>query len=296
MTPFYRFPNTVEIPESTPLIALEWEVIGSDLWLRPMQGDVEVAWCYLGQAALSERMRKSTRQKMAAKKMGKALAAKRLWRFWPSTTTEGELFLRREFGLIRLPDKPWLARFNFRGVFKNSSDVLNAKPRHLENLVRQLEERDDFQEALVWLRDYEDEWSNVYFERGSRQQLEALLVGFWALFHPLQSDSEAWYFVSILAEDHSLKWYWPDASFAKNKPVRRAARRLFELLHEYMVMKPLPQRPYSASAGKPEYMVTPRILVPAPSMHERMEALLIWREFLIDKISHDEIEALLPQF
>ena len=291
-TPFHCFGNSIKIPDSASERALEWERIGEDLWLRPACGEVEIVWCYLGQGTLGERLVHPRLQKSAAKKLGKALSAKRFWRF--RSFSEGELFLRRGFGLIRLSEKPFLTRFNFRGAFKNGGDVLYASPQRLENIGHELEQQADFRQSLRWLQDHEDEWSNVYFERGSRQQLELLLRGFWAIFRPPDSQYREWVYTLFTSKAGTFFWYWPYASFGGDERGQAATRRLLEMVNEAVVVKMVPRTAYD-SKGSPTYLPRPRVHAPWPSQHDRMEALLLWREFLRDKLPPEEIEALLDR-
>ncbi|RYG54259.1 hypothetical protein EON80_31900 [bacterium] len=251
-------------------------------------------WCYLAQGMVGERLRQTTKRDAAAKKIGKALEAKRFWRFWPSSINGGDLLLRRDFGLIRLPGKPFLARFNFRAVFANASDVLFAEPEHVAMLVARVEKQADFQEALTWLCHYEDAWSNVSFNRGSRPQLEALLRGFWALFRSDDSQFSNWIYSPQNQTRSTLVWTPPLLQFPLDEQMEAVKRRLFALINEEIGAMPAPQRRYSHS-GEPEHMALPCVVATLPSMHDRIEALLTWREFLSDKLPREEIEALLPK-
>lgn len=288
---FRRFERVVEFPTDLQQEPLECEIYGDDLWLRPAGSDVRVVWAYLGRRDTGELLSDAKQRKKAVKRIGKALAAKRFWRYWPLEKYGGGLFLRRNFGLIHLPDQPMMARFDFRPAFQNADDLLNAESERIETFVARLEQQTNFQEVLAWLQNHRNDWADVFFERGSQSQLEALLRSSWALFRPQNTEFDTWCFTPRSEIGSVIVWYFPlFAALERSK--KDKVQRLFAVMHEHIVVRSLPDRRYSLT-GEPEYMRRPNVWAPVPSMHDRMEGLLVWQEFLRDKISSQEIETLL---
>lgn len=299
---FRRFSNVLEpfSPESqTP--AFEWEIENDDLLLRAKGSDLNIVWAYLGRRDLGMKLQKLRTQRTTGNRVRGAFRSRRLWRMWPLESGE-TAFLRGEFGLIRFAGERRLVRFEMpTRAFQSALQALEASEERLDSLFQQLQldEDSDFNAARRWHEKHRDEWDSLEFQRGSREELEAILKA----MAPLLLDPKQpyyWIWNPSIKPDCSLldlRRPFPSYILYWNKSCQIAAERIGALMDEEFEvhMDTSRWRGYDLR-GDPAGRVLPQLRFTDGTMHERMEALLSLRDFLRDKLPPEEIAALLTPF
>ena len=159
---------------------------------------------------------------------------------------------------------------------------------------RQLENapESDFNSAKLWLQNYKDEnslfdWNNQWNE------IEGLLRAMIHLFHRFENENQSVRAMMFQrAPNQKLRFRSQMAPEKSPFPAQ-----LFEILNASFsphFTKRCHQWAYG-NWGRPAENSVPIIFCQAPTNHEKLEALMLWRDFLRGKIPESEIESLLPK-
>ncbi len=143
-------------------------------------------------------------------------------------------------------------------------------------------------ESAVCCREKGEWWSRVECTQGSIEQLQRLIDAYVLLWNARISS----YPIRNFRFEYLLRPYsnpTPEAQLI--------AKRISALLdsHFRLEVKNIARRIYDSakSVERLSFYQTPPSEI---SLHERLEAHLVWRDFLRDKLPPEEIEALLPKF
>ena len=276
-----RFENQLEVGE----LKLEWTTRASDLVLRPFEADESIVWFLLKRAdygpELLHRNRMVSFIVFPDIRLQQAINGRQFWRYWQLPSGE-DCFLRKNYGLFRTTSAE-LVRFNFPRAFVNFAD---AKGEEIEQFLRELEAPgSDLEAAKAWskLPERERVWRYLRLRGGRASELEELLRA--ALV--LADTSHARFTFNIplpgpVAWKH-LNWW--------------RGSRINQFLDILDVHFPLNRdaqdwRGHDAF-GDPMDVPYPVFNSTEPTQHERLEALLLWRDFLRGKIPDAQIESLL---
>ena len=285
---FRRFGNELEVGEQR----LEWMMREHDFLFRPAGSDVSIVWCELLRRDLLRRdlpeaLSDVARRKRVEKRLAKNLLNHRVLRLWP-LDAERELVLGLDFALMRHVEADFWLRLDWLySFFKSGDDLLfRTDLSGLEIALEPFESAWDFVTDLMRGKEHHWQW----FE-AARGNIDELKRGLWAYMtlsgHYLNSFERGdLRFCSLLLAPH-------DASSSDWLQLRRVA----ELLDTHFVLRlnHFARRVHTREGKprkRPEIYIRPPV---ATSAHERLEALLLWRDFLRGKLSEEEIEALLPQ-
>jgi len=268
---------------------LERQTDGRDLFLRPVGEKVDVVWCrphhVLGWIGHRNQPRRSEFNPNL-----KYWKSHPPYRFCPVNQTT-ELFLREGHGFYRSTAFPCLLRFSLPHHFFGHDDPLTIDAAKMRDLISDWKEGDDFALLEKLALDGRTGLSWLQWERGSWEELEPLLQALLVL------REGRFYFVPNSTKPQldfkSALQFAPTAK--KIKPSKIAATlNLFFEARTSPELKRLYHEPEIPSNA-------PMIEMKSPargdvSQHERLEALLLWRDFLRDKLPPEEIAALLTPF
>jgi len=267
--------------KSSPDLTIEWMGVTPDLFGRPVDADVEIVWCWPGSYTWIQH-----------RTFFRVMQKRKPTRFFPLDGGE-TLLLNQTYGFLRSPESPLmfhLLRFSLPFQFWGSDNFLDVKPPLFQERVEELKTWKGLVEARELICLPSDSWDWLQWKRGSRQELEPLLHSLLVLF--------AGGFSFELSPKHGLNFHtmlWLETPHGKKH------RETFaKVLAECFVATVNPQIPrafLTSEAESPFHEIClQRLPEQEPSQHERLEALLLWRDFLRDKLPPEEIAALLTPF
>ena len=281
---FERFEKELVVGDQT----FEWTFHERDFFFRPSESDIGILWCELArhQAVTRFDLEKSQRTQ---KRIAKNLQKQRIWRFWP-LENERELVLNLDFALIRQVNAPFWLRLDWlKPFFRDGDDLLFRTGADFFPIEHFLENGDvDWELAAACFDETSSVWNWFDCERGSMETLQKL--------------AEAY----ILLSDGYIKYYGAghlrfssilQASQQSPASVWHSTYRIAEILdsHFSLRFKSFVPRIYEASGALKKH---PSLFInrkSEPTNHEKLEALLLWRDFLRGKMPEAEIETLLPK-
>jgi len=272
---FKRFPNHLNVGTHW----LEWTTRGADLFARPLNADVEIVWCWPSQynAALE---RDSEQRVLQVVQQEKAL------RFLPFD--EGEiLLLGQSSSFLRSDESPLLLRFSLPSRFWGSAKVLKIEPSVLEKRVEKLRTWKDLLAARELIGKFLNSWEWLHWERGSYQEIEPLIKALLVLFAGEFSFSPS--HKRTLNFTKTPHFYRPEG-VERHPTFCYALGRSFSASVDPQILRIFISPSKRASARLIRIQRRPE---DEPTAHERLEALLLWRDFLRDKLPPEEIAALL---
>lgn len=270
--PLQRFQNEFEFvwKATSQNMFVEWLAQNGDVFFRPRGADPGVLWHALD----------LLRRRTPAAVLGEALKIGQLRRALQISERE-TVFLALEEGIVHLPGHEYGAAFSIppQAQMSDSEVLLMASPEELATRTSAiLDNNPDFQSARLWLQNDPPRSLDIAVQRGTKRELELLLRALNQIFSSttpsqfyLQSGFEPF---TSPEKDHASPWLKVLTEHFRPRPVARYRVRGFSGWH----------RGYD---GSPEFEGD------APTQHERLEALLLWRDFLRDKIPEEEIETLL---
>ena len=275
---FRRFENELNLSDER----YEWTTRGDDLFIRPKEASPFVVWTMLGRGDLARQLAGARDETVvpAPLKIFQTVRGRFFWRFWLLKNGE-ECFLRKRCGLLRV--KGELVRFDFLLAFDHFS---RAKPQEIASLLGSCV--CETEAARRWGQMSQHERINqlVTVEGGTYEQLTALISSAFVLCeprhgsYPLQLNTPGK--VSL-----QLFFIWGQT---------RLDSMLKVLSHHFSLKTEMQLWRGCDSFGDPIDVPCPEFSSGETSHHEKLEALLVWRDFLRDKLPPDEIEALLQPF
>jgi hypothetical protein len=280
---FRRFENELEL---SPELSIEWAMLERDFFFRPARSDMRILCCQLERRTIAPIVfHCPVRRRHLQKRLLRNLVSQNYWRFWP-LDEERELVLSLDFALMRQINADFWLRLDWLSpFFKNADELLHrADISGVESALEPAESAWSFVSELI--QSQEEHWHWFECSRGDIEELKRVVWAYMTLsghyFNSCQSGN--FRFGSILRAPH-------DASANE----WRLLRRVCELLdkHFRLRLNPLARRVYTRE-GKLRKRPNLYIRRPTPaSHHERLEAFLLWRDFLHGKLPPEEIELLL---
>lgn len=183
---------------------------------------------------------------------------------------------------------------SFSRGFEKPKKCLLSPTNELVLQFRQLENapESDFRSAKFWLQNYKDEnslfdWNNQWNE------IEALLRAMIRLFHHFEDENQS-VRATLFQRAPNQKLRFRSQMTPEKSPF---PARLFETLNASFsphFIKRCHQWAYG-NWSRPSENSVPMINCEPPTNHEKLEAFLLWRDFLRGKIPESEIEFLLPK-
>jgi hypothetical protein len=174
--------------------------------------------------------------------------------------------------------------------FQQPQTCLLADPEYIQEKMHILMESEtsDYNRAKKWLTNYENLWSLIEWDEQTRKEVVALLRGLYWLFGDYKMPDNASLFL-IRRERRNLVGFYSDSRFLQVPP------KLFELMKQHFQLRHLDRRRiyYSGSWSHVDGCLNSFCFSP-PTSHEKIEALIMWHNFLAGKLPSDEIKAILP--
>lgn len=278
---FRRFEDEFEFvwPSDKRIFAVEWTRRNGDVFFRPLGAPLWLLW-----HALDELNRREPDVVL-----DESLHNDQLWRVFVVAPDELLLLNSSQCLLTKEGAKRGAVLY---GDFKRQNlDIDNL----LLTPVTTWEEifglrPDELERTRSWLQNYEEGWSSLRFDSGSKEELKPLFAASLQLFIDFDTTQEY--------RRGGFEWFERqgnevviNARWNEEIPSQLCAALSshFSLVYESRLYV----RGFSGWLRAWETL--PVVPVSAPSAHERLEALLLWRDFLRGKMTPAEIESLLTR-
>ena len=291
-----RFENDLD----TGKIQLEWTRIGRDFYFRPKNARIELVWCHLGRGGYaSDLLRaKPAISTWTTQNIKRSLAGFDVWR--AAFLEDCDLFFQMDFGVVRLPAKIGIeqefARFDLSNHFSSPHNRLTSASE-LQSIIRDsLSEIKRLKNVLNQPRQSRVLWS-INWLWGTQEELERLLLSMAIIVRQPQNDSEEWHYQLMNNFRGNMIWNHYDSNSKVDVPL---CEPFFNCLKRYFPVEISCQVIYTIhNIGDLHHgYVGPLLNLSTKNVtaHEKLEALLTWRDFLRDKIPATEIDELLRPF
>jgi hypothetical protein len=143
--------------------------------------------------------------------------------------------------------------------------------------------------AQRWLHEYDD-WSIIDWDETTRLKIERLLRGLYSLY--TEGEEEFPYGISLFGRGQNNS-----VLLASHTPRFKAPQKLFDVMNRHLPLRFVScRRSYHSGTWNKPSDYFPALHFDEPTMHQKLEASLLWREFLTGKLPTDEIEAILPSW
>ena len=230
------------------------------------------------------------------RKIEREMIAPHALRYWPLENCE--LFFRSRHGLVRTQESAGLARFEVSRESYSPNRLLTDSDTFSDTLQKIIEQSHDKIEAVLrWLRQSEREqgWHTVQWPWGTHDELRNLLRAMAVLVRQPEHENFLWQ-CEVRPDFRS--------GIILRKPYSHHAipKRAFYRTFLLYLSDNFPAVSESVTLynrnGVEAGQIWPLVELSSgmPSQHEKLEALLTWRDFLRDKIPAAEIDELLRPF
>ena len=271
-----RFDQTFEIrwPTTHKKVVIEWHAHEGDLFFRPRGADSRVLWHtpnLLG-------------KRTATQALGDAMVLEQLRRAWPLSENEFAYWNRTE-GIFHRRGESMEAAFSFPEEFRWASErdfFFGSCDNVCSYLGRKKSPKTDFEWARLLVENNWEEWSSVKVERESPLALRRLVE---ALFDIYEVGGESRYSWVVFGKSGEL-WEFREIPSL----ITQALKGWFNPIHCHRKRV----RGFSGWYNRENHS-SPSVRRDPLSMHERLEKILLVREFLLGKLPNEEIESLLPR-
>ena len=265
---------------------IEWTTRGRDFFCRPGGSDAQTVWCQPAHPQVPSCFQHLKSHQSARGILLPEFEKRNLWRFL-AVDDGREFLLSLDFALMRHEGAAFWLRLNWLDpVFHDLDELMFDKIKASDSLEERLEDGTKDWESALQLFNQKDWWSRVECSKGSIEELRRLVEAYvvvWGNSVNIKS-------VKDLRLQSLLEV--PKNSSSEQK---RANQQIVKLLdsHFRLRVKNVAERMYVES-GKSVERLELKLNPPSePTEHDRLEALLVWRDFLRDKMPSEEIEALL---
>lgn len=280
---FERFPHGLQL---SPDLEIEWMTRGHDFFLRPLGAGVDIVWCQLNGRNIADNLGLPDRRVSAQRPLLNSWIRRSFWRFLPLENGR-ELALRQNFGLIRRDGDDFWLRATWRKPCSLSRDeLLLGSGAAFNDIEKLLEQVAHFEEASVLFHERQSSWRWFCCARGDFDELQRLVGAYITLTGgearcygngPLSMQAILRPPSGTTPTQWKAKWHFAellDAHFTLR------ARDFTLRLHDAG----------GRSRGQPSLHLQQN---GAPTMHEKLEARLLLREWLDGKLSPEHLEVLL---
>ena len=289
-----RFENDIEIGP----YHLEWTTRGRNIFFRLYGTGIKTIWCWtdflyshsscpVGAGPKA----KAKINKKFAREFAEQIETPLALRFWP-VSEQRELYFCSRYCEANLGREGWDATFKIGKEFA-SCNRLFSSPDELQEIVESLKDKFDKAESAFKNASEGCQWLNVSWHYGTNDQLVNLLKAMGALIRQPCDKPHAWrYIIKINFPPCQISpFVWqnlmPEAD--TYEPFLHCLRTHFPLKSDAL---PLHRVGYSEDNLWPSVKMSSGM----PTQHEKIEALLTWRDFLRDKIPAAQIDELLRPF
>lgn len=295
---FESYQHQLEMPvdDSNEFLGVEWTACGPDLFLRRRGAPDEEVWCYLHRGGIGERLLEPRRHLRARTHLAKLQRARSFWRYWRLENGD-ELFLRSKFGLVRLAGTDELARYELPERQREHVrlwDTIEGSALKVETELLAADPQSDLNAARNWLQLHPTDrpWLMLNWARGCRADFQPLLRAILQLCEP-PNNTDCWSYPMDIGLPGAIKLKLPMHGFLDTGPRMQATRRLLVLLNQHFKVERSAEkwRGYDLY-GSPETARPVVFHVSRPSMHEKLEAMMLLRSWLIGKVPEAQVAEL----
>lgn len=292
---FARFPNHSEFcwPWDSRWIPIEWIETEKGFFFRPQGESVRFIWHSYPSSSLS--------LKQDFDPFSRSINKECLYRYYCLADGD-EISLNWKEGVVHTPQKHRGRAFDLPEEFapyRRSQRCLFAPIEAVEPLLGNLasdpqsDPQSDFAAAREQAKEYANAWTLVVTNQGSRQELKAILEALVVLFANAKAQQRRQNGVSFLLfqreAGNRLTVHYPSSCLDLPK-------RAFDILNQHFTLTLDTRYRRFNWQGWRHFDETPHFQCTAsPSMHEKMEALVTWRNFLKGKVPDAEISQLMPR-
>ena len=288
-----RFENELDVNG----FQLEWTKIERDFYSRPKGANVEIVWWHSGRGGCYESdLLRSKRAivESTAHKIIREIANFQVWR--AAFLDDCDLFFRADFGVVRLKGKVGgeqeFARFALPTAFSSPHKCLSSSlelRRVIEDSLAEIERLKMIlkqpPESRVW-------WS-ISWNWGTQQELEKLLRAMAILVRQPQHELEEWYY-QLRSHFQGQVTPFPHHSapsihldsfrpFLNHLKLCTPCKISFTTIYDI----------HNIASLEPHYWwPSLNLSTKMPTAHEKIEAWMLWQDFLTGKIPTAEIKKL----
>ena len=285
---FRAFANHLEIKGQI----IEWTIHGADFCFRPSSASPNVVCVLPGRAdfasnlALEDSKARVQPYFPASQKVSQAWHGQTFWRFWPGNAGE-EFLLRPKFGLLRIADGQ-SAQFAYAHI----QNYQGLDEEQMQLWREMIETPDaDLHAARQWLTLSKNQRlaQLVELRGGHWDELIALIEAAFVLWARPGNRCEL-DFTKAGAMALARTTHWPTT----REPIDEA----LEFLSQHWSLRRADLHDFARywrgcdAFGDPMDVPQPTFVYGDYSQHQRLEALLLWREWLRDKALNPDFAAL----
>ena len=285
----HRFENYFVVGEHH----LEWTTFGEDFFFRPRDAHTEVIWCASRCAHYGRQLMFPRQSKKVLHNLKKQITSNYTWRYFP-VSKNCELFLSGLIGLVRVHQVEGLVGLRFCDGNSLSSMSL-SNPVDIAKVVQINQPNIEQIRKAVDCPLQDRGWSNVHWPWGTQQQLKDILRAMAAIVRLPEHETGQWRFQVRNRFDSYI--FSDNPRRTKVTPEKTTYEPFIQCLRSHFPVK-IDKMAFRTDKGVEREEIWPSLIVSLemPTAHEKLEALLLWRDFLRDKIPATEIDELLRPF
>lgn len=265
---------------------VEWTTHGRDLFIRTLESDSQQVWCQPAHRQLPSAFQHIKQHQSARKLLLTEFEKHNFWRYY-ALEDGREFLLALDYALMRHVDAPfWLRLEWLEPLFHDVDELLFGKIKSPSWVEDRLQDATQDWKMAMQCSVSGNWWDRLECSRGSVELLQRLIKSYVVLWKtPVRN---------ALAKDCKLESLL-QLPKSDSKEKQELATRIGKLLDQHFRIKPkdFAARMFLESAKSVE---RPQLVIEPPTEEtegERLEAGLVWREFLRGKMPEEQIETLL---
>ncbi|BCM91336.1 hypothetical protein IAD21_03206 [Abditibacteriota bacterium] len=265
---------------------IQWTTRGRDFFCRTGDSSVQTIWCQPAHPQVPSCFRHLKTHQSARNILLSEFEKRNLWRFLPLEDGR-ELLMSLDFVLMRHQGASfWLRLEWLEPLFHDLNELMFGKIKHVSWVEDRLQDGAEDWKLAIRCQEQKDWWSRMECAKGSIGQLRRLMESYVVIWGNSISNRSV--------KDLRLQTLLQPLKGASPEQ-QRVAQQIGMLLdrHFRLQEKDIAGRIYVES-GKSVERVALEVKPSADlSQHERLHAISTWHDFLRDKMTLEEIEALL---
>ncbi|BCM90492.1 hypothetical protein IAD21_02345 [Abditibacteriota bacterium] len=306
---FEPFEDDLQL-QSTPrfptLPIIEWRSAFGDFFFRIKGANPQILWCDLGYTVTPKRPLPPARQTTLTKRVSRAFAGRTFFRVVPFADSDEWALVRPKRALVKSPHQPngawweWNAKFPTWG--KTQMQWLSQDSDWFKRWLNdQQSKHESLRSAreVARLSDEERKWAPVIAPVEVRQQWEQLARALQLLTVAPNQSPHQWEIAGKQVQRKVLCLSIDANPYFQNqlpKCILSAALKLRdELTARFAIPVDFSRWRGIEPNGDQQFYVFPLFDLSMDSIHEKMEAALLWRDFLAGSSRRTELEAALNE-
>ncbi|RYX86107.1 hypothetical protein EON83_02495 [bacterium] len=282
-----------------PLI--EWRAVFGDFFFRPKGANPQLLWCDLGYTVTDKRPLPQARQTTLTKRVSRVFAGRTFFRVVPFANGDDWALVRPKRALIKSPHQMtgacWQWNANFRAIAKTQLQWLS---QDFSWFSCWLKEQQHKSEGLHQARDFalqsdeERSWTPIVAPLEIRAHWLELAQALQLLSAPPEEPSPIWWITTKPIKENLPCLFLDAKVHIRDKLTERQLQAALQLREELTTRFALPVdlmrwRGLEPN-GEQQFYTFPHLTPDSASMHQKMEAALLWREFVAPSNRRHELE------